>query len=131
MHAPRPLDTERPESRPESSSLLVAIDGSDEALVQRIAVAGDLDAISATELQKTVIDVLRRERPRRIELDLRGVVFLDSAGVHALVSCHGDAQQVDCRLTVIDPHPMAYRILQITGLLDHFGVTGTRTTRED
>jgi anti-sigma B factor antagonist len=126
MYAPRPLDTDLPDP----SSLLVELDRSEETLVHRITIAGELDTISATDLQKTVIDVLRRERPRHVEINLRGVTFLDSAGLRALVSCHSDAQQLDCRLTVTDPHPTAYRVLQITGLLDHFGVTGTSTTRE-
>jgi anti-anti-sigma factor len=126
MYLSRPLDPRRHHV----SSLLVEVDSSDDAPVQRITVAGELDAASATDLQKTVIDVLRQRRPDRVEIDLRGVFFLDSAGVEALVSCHGDARQVDCRLTVTDPHPMAYRILQITGLLGHFGVTGTRTARD-
>ena len=126
MYVPRPLETEPNDS----SSLLVEVDRSDERRLQRIIVAGELDALSATKLQKTVLDVLRRQRPRRVEINLRGVIFLDSAGVRTLVSCHSDAQQADCQLTVTDPHPMAYRVLQITGLLDHFGVTGTTTTRE-
>jgi hypothetical protein len=29
-----------------------------------------------------------------------------------------------------DPHPMTYRILQITGLLDHFGLTERRDPNE-
>jgi anti-anti-sigma factor len=126
MYAPRPLDTDLYDL----SSLLVELDRCDESRVQRITIAGELDTISATDLQKTVIDVLRRERPRRVEINLRGVTFLDSAGLRALVSCHYDAQQLGCRLTVTDPHPTAYRVLQITGLLDHFGVTETSTTRE-
>ena len=126
MYAPRPLDTELYDLY----SLLVEIDHSDETRVQRITVAGELAAISATKLQKTVIDVLRRRRPHRVEINLRGLTFLDSAGIRALVSCRGDAQQLDRQLTLTDPQPIAYRVLQITGLLDHFGITATNTTRE-
>jgi anti-anti-sigma factor len=125
MYAAGPLDTELHDL----SALLVEVDRSEETLVRRITVAGELDALSAAELHKAVIDVLRRQ-PHRLEINLRGVTFLDSAGIRALVSCHCDAQQLNCRLTVTDPHPIAYRVLQITGLLDHFGVTGTSTTRE-
>jgi anti-anti-sigma factor len=119
MYTPRPLDS----ALHDLSSLLVEVDPVAETPVQRITVTGELDAVSAPKLQKIVIDVLRRQRPRHVEISLRGVTFLDSAGLRALVSCHADAEQVDCRLTVTDPHPIAYRVLQVTGLLDHFDVT--------
>lgn len=51
-------------------------------------------------------------------------MFLDSAGIHALVLCHADAAQLGCRLTVVDPHPVALQVLTITGLLSQFGLTG-------
>jgi anti-anti-sigma factor len=73
-----------------------------------------------------VIELLRQRRPGHVEIDLRSVYFLDSAGIEALVLCHTDAQQLGCRLTVVDPHPVAYRVLEITALLDHFGVTAGR-----
>jgi anti-sigma B factor antagonist len=124
MDTDRLLDTEY-----DHSPLLVDVDHRDEPRVQHITVVGDLDALTATTLQKAVIDLLR-EPPRRIEINLRGVTFLDSAGIRALVLCHCDAQQRDCQLTVTDPHPMAYRVLEITGLLDHFHISGRRATRD-
>jgi anti-anti-sigma factor len=126
MYAAGPLDTALSGVLP----LIVEADRSEETLVRRLTVAGELDALSAADLHKAVIDVLRRQQPHRLEINLRGVTFLDSAGIRALVSCHCDAQQLNCRLTVTDPHPMAYRVLQITGLLDHFSVTGTSTAPE-
>jgi len=107
-----------------SPSLLVGIDRSDETRL-RLIVAGELDALGATELHNSVVDVLGRQPPGRMEINLRGVPFLDSAGIKALLSCHRDAQRLGCRLTVADPRPFAYRVLQITGLLDHLGVTRT------
>jgi anti-anti-sigma factor len=107
-----------------SPSLLVDIDRSDETR-PRVLVAGELDVLGGTDLHNLVIDLLGRQRPGRMEIDLRGVPFLDSAGIRTLLSCHRDAQQLGCRLTVTDPHPMAYRVLEITGLLDHLGVTAT------
>jgi anti-sigma B factor antagonist len=81
------------------------------------------DALTVGRLQKAVVDVLRRQRPSCIEMDLHGVTFLDSVGIRALVHCQSDARQVDCRITLTNPQPVVYRVLQITGLLEHFGLT--------
>ena len=56
-------------------------------------------------------------------MDLHGVTFLDAAGIRALVLCQADARQVDCQITLTQPQPVVYRVLEITGLLAHFGLT--------
>jgi anti-anti-sigma factor len=89
----------------------------------RMLVCGELDAVTAGPLQKAVVDLLREQRPHCIQLDLHGVGFLDSAGIRALLLCQDDAQQADCQIRLTKPQPAVYRVLQITGLLDHFGLT--------
>jgi anti-anti-sigma factor len=89
-------------------------------------VSGDLDVVNADLLRTAVADVLRRHRPRRIEVDLHGVAFLDSAGIRALLLCQADAQRADCRIALTRPRPGVYRVLEVTGLLDHFGLPGRR-----
>ena len=86
-------------------------------------VFGELDAVTAGQLQKAVVDVVRDRRPTCLEMDLHGVSFLDSAGIRALVLCHADAQQMDCQIRLTKPQPVVCRVLQITGLLEHFGLT--------
>ena len=82
----------------------------------------DVDALSGDQLHNDVGDVLREMRPAHIELNLRDVTFLDSAGIRALVICHADAEAAGCRLRLTDPHPMTYTVLKISGLLAHFGI---------
>src|SRR5215211_5376644 len=103
-------------------SLLVDVHCSD-AEPPRMSVFGEVDALTAGHLHKAVVEVVRDQRPRRIEMDLHGVSLLDSAGIHALVLCQADAQQVDCHITLTNPQPVVYRVLQVTGLLEHFGLT--------
>jgi anti-anti-sigma factor len=122
MCADRPLGI----GQQDSSTLLVDVDHRDAPWVRRITAAGEIDAVSAVKLRQTVVDLLARWRPERIEINLRGVIFLDSAGIRALLGCHRDAQRANCRLTLTDPHPNAYLVLEITGLLDYFEVTATR-----
>jgi anti-sigma B factor antagonist len=103
-------------------SLLVDLHCSDSE-PPRMFVFGEVDALTAGQLQKAVVDVLRDQRPGGIEMDLHGVTFLDSVGIRALVLCQSDARQVDCQITLTNPQASVYRVLQITGLLEHFGLT--------
>ena len=92
----------------------------------RLLISGDVDEISARHLQQCLIDVLRREPPRDIRVDVSGVTFLDAAGIEALLRCQADARQLECRLFLTDPTPMTYRVLQIAGLLEQFGLARPR-----
>ncbi|MET8147808.1 STAS domain-containing protein [Actinoplanes sp. NPDC049668] len=114
----RVLDVEQPESR----SFFITLDRGDDRSVQTIIVVGEIDALNAGQLHKVVLGVLRKYRPSRIEINMFSVGFLDSAGIRVLLLCHSDARLVDCELRVTDAHPTAHRILQITGLAEHFGL---------
>jgi anti-sigma B factor antagonist len=104
-------------------SLLLDLDGGRNPGVPRVVLSGEVDALNADQLRDAVVEVLSGHRPGHIEIDLDGVTFLDSAGIRALVGCHADAEQAECRLTVTAPRPAVYRVLEITGLLEHLGVT--------
>ncbi len=117
------MSTDRPGTHQDFSRLMIIAERTADPACCRLVLAGELDATSSGKLHAAVLDVLHRRAPCRIELNLRGVPYLDSAGIHALLVCHADARHVHCGLTLTDPHPWAYRLLQITGLLDHFGVT--------
>jgi anti-anti-sigma factor len=56
-------------------------------------------------------------------LELHAVTFLDSAGIRALLMCHSDAEKAGCQLGLTRTPPRVYEVLNITGLLDHFGLT--------
>jgi len=98
--------------------------GSLDRLARQITVAGEVDAESADTVQEAVLDVLRGHRPQRIEMDLRAVTFLDSAGIRMLLQCSADARVSGSDFAVTAAHPAAYRVLQVSGLLDHLGLTG-------
>ena len=101
----------------------ITVTHDDDPRVQRIAVSGEVDALTGTQLHQAVIDVLRRHRPGHIEMDVRGVQFLDSAGIRILLMCHTDAAVMDCRLRLAACHPVVSRVLHVTGLADHFGLS--------
>jgi anti-sigma B factor antagonist len=87
-----------------------------------IVVSGEVDAISGDQVREAVHDIVRDEPSGRVDIDLRGVTFLDSAGIRVLLLCHADARQGDCQFAVVGVSHVAYRILEITGLVDYFGL---------
>ena len=88
----------------------------------RMALVGEVDAVTAGQLQNGFIEAVRQHQPSRIDVDCEGVTFLDSAGIRTLVLCQADARQVDCHIILVNTSRAVYRVLEITGLLDHFGV---------
>lgn len=119
---------DRPAQPDDRSCLVVDVRCDSATTPPRIVVAGDIDGTNAAQLQAAVIDVLRHQRPRCIDVDLAEVTSLDAAGIRAMLLCQADARQVDCLVKLIKPQPMVYRVLQITGLLEHFGLEKPRTT---
>jgi anti-anti-sigma factor len=108
--------------------LTIDLHGDDRTGAHRMIVAGEVDMASAPGLHEAVVDLLSRCRPRRIEIDLRGVSFLDCAGIRTLLMCECAASRADCTLTLTEPHPRVYRVLRATGLLDHFRMTAPPTS---
>ena len=102
--------------------MLVDVQGGDDADSSRIAVFGDLDHPNAAHLRDAVARVLSDQHPGRLELDLAGVPFLDTGGIRALLDCRARAQRVGCGLTVSNVRPDVHRVLDIVGLVEHFGV---------
>jgi anti-anti-sigma factor len=87
----------------------------------RLTVSGDLDHASGALLQRAVQGVLLGHRPRRLHLDLVDVSFIDTGGIWALQRCRSDADEIGCEMQLADLRPMVRRVLQIVGMLDHFG----------
>lgn len=113
------------DSFPASSAelpVLVDVQTGADLAASRIAVFGDLERASALPLERAVIHVLREQRPSHLELDLAGVLFVDSGGIRSLLRCWSDTHQLDCRLTLVNVQPSVYRVLKIVDLLRPFHV---------
>ena len=87
-----------------------------------LAVAGEIDALTAGSLHAALATVLREHHPHRIELDLSEVTFIESGGVRTLLTGVVMAQRTGCDLLVVRPSPVVHRLLRICGLLDVLGV---------
>ena len=67
--------------------------------VTRLALEGDLDALTVEGLRPELLGVVRR-RPTRLEVDLSRLRSVDPRGMQVLVAFFAGLTQVDCRITV-------------------------------
>jgi anti-anti-sigma factor len=83
-------------------------------------VAGELDITTAPELERTL-----RESQRLAHLtvlDLRELVFLDCAGMHAIVNASLDARKAGRRLVMVRGRRDIYRMFTLTGSIAHVDI---------
>jgi stage II sporulation protein AA (anti-sigma F factor antagonist) len=74
---------------------------------------GDLDVATADVLHAALDGIAH---PERLVLDLRGLSFIDSTGLHLLVALHQRAQRNGFRLTLIAPLAPLDKAIQLCGL---------------
>jgi anti-sigma B factor antagonist len=80
-----------------------------------IRVQGDLDVISAPDLQSAV-DRLLGDGARSLVIDCQAVDFIDSSGLRVFVLAHQRAHERSGIVTVRRPSPFIVNLMQITGL---------------
>ena len=97
----------------------------------RADVGGELDEVTAEVLNRAIAGFLSTASPELIELDLAAVSFLDSAGIRCLLTCRAAAEGAGSRLVLLDPAPHVTRVLEVTGLLDLFGLSSNLTPAPD
>ncbi|HEX5597340.1 MAG TPA: STAS domain-containing protein [Micromonosporaceae bacterium] len=89
--------------------------------VLEIAPRGEIDVDTAHEVREAITGALTKDRPNRIELNLRLVSFIDSVGISAMVAGFQTAEVSGVKLVVTKPSRFVHRQLWVTGLLGLFG----------
>lgn len=107
------------------SSDLMSVTTASNAAGGRVLVEGEVDCSTAPQLS-ACIDSLLSAAPAEVVIDLTRVSFLDSAGLHALVSANGRARELGVRLRVLVGTRAVERPIQVTGLWDVLGVEQVR-----
>jgi anti-sigma B factor antagonist len=78
-----------------------------------VHLAGDLDIATTPQLQSTLRE--SQLHARLVVLDLRGLAFLDSSGVHAMIAASARAREAARRLIVLRGPPNVDRIFTLSG----------------
>jgi anti-anti-sigma factor len=105
----------------EVRGVTLSITTSTSADTVEVAPTGEIDVENAYMIKDAVMEALAQGRARRIELNMRGVTFIDSVGISGLVSAHQLAGVSGVKVVVTKPSRFAHRQLWVTGLLGLFG----------
>jgi anti-sigma B factor antagonist len=74
---------------------------------------GELD-LATVETLRAALDGV--DKAGRLVLDLRGLSFIDSTGLHLLVALNQRARRDGFQFTLVAPAPPADRAIQVSGL---------------
>ena len=96
----------------------------------RLTVTGELTDVARRPLVRVLTQLLL-ERPtlNRLELDLSGITFTNSAGMAVLVQGQRMAAPRGIQVVLVDPPDVVIRPLQLSGLWHRFPVE--RTAADD
>ncbi len=88
-----------------------------------IAIKGELDAYTAPGVEEQIANLVGRGI-NNIVLDLSETGFLDSSGLRAILTAHRRLASEEGSLALRNPSEPVTRLLEITGLTDHFRTDG-------
>jgi anti-anti-sigma factor len=103
------------------------------AVVQRgertfvVTLAGELDLGTSPGLARR-LETLSGSGPRRIVIDLDRLAFIDSSGIHVLVTAARGLQAGGGRLALASPGPHVRRVLEIAHVPDVVAVADSVET---
>lgn len=94
----------------------------------RLILAGELDFVAAPQLLGAVSGVMREhDNLRHLHLDFEGMTLCDSAGLAALVVIERRCTAARVRLHLDRKTRQLDRILDVTGLHEHFATSAANT----
>jgi anti-sigma B factor antagonist len=86
---------------------------------RRLVIEGDLTIYNATELNRALLAEL--EGAESLELELRGVAEMDSAGLQVLAMLKREAQHHGVELQLTQHSEAVYEVLERFGMQSAFG----------
>ena len=89
-----------------------------------LTLVGDFDMHTVQSVIEPVEELLQ-EPPHDLVVDLSGVDFIDSSGIALLVKVYARVvREGEGTMRVDRTSPVAWRLLEVCGLLDTFGIDG-------
>jgi anti-sigma B factor antagonist len=84
-------------------------------------VEGELDILTAPKLSAE-LDAIMRRSTGDVVLDLRDTLFIDSAGLHILLSAHRRLTRASRRMSVVCGDGPVRRVIELARLTETLGV---------
>ena len=91
-----------------------------------LALHGELDMMVAPQVDEGV-ERLIALAPESLTIDLRGLSFMDSSGIHALIVAERKCRKHGVQFMVIRGRPAIDRLLALCGLDERFEIVGEPT----
>jgi anti-sigma B factor antagonist len=82
-----------------------------------VSLFGEIDMSCSDELIILLTTAVQGRSADAIHVDLADVGFMDSSGIHALLTGHRAAKAAGLRLMVVRPQHHVRRVLEIAGVL--------------
>jgi anti-sigma B factor antagonist len=86
-----------------------------------VVLKGEVDPHTAPELEE-LLGRLIDEGHREIHFECRSLAFIDSSGLRVLVDAHRRLGTETGAMVLRNPSPTLRRLLEVTGLDEHFAV---------
>jgi anti-anti-sigma factor len=103
-------------SAPQPGELDLDERGSD--ATRSLALRGELDISTADRLQDAVTRLCVAEGVRELTIDLRGLAFIDSSGLAAMVYTCRLCERYGCELSVVPGSRSIQEVFELTGLTE-------------
>jgi anti-anti-sigma factor len=91
-----------------------------------VVLAGEADLATIDQLRDALFDAVA-ERPSRVVVDLRGLIFIDSMSISALIAARRAALEHAIEFVVTHPRGQVLKIFKIAGVLDTLTSSGEST----
>jgi anti-anti-sigma factor len=104
---------------PEPPKPVLRVERADRDGVPHLELVGELD-LSTIDPLKLRLELVEREAPDTIVVDLRRVTFMDSMGLGILVSHRIRARQAGRTLALVKGPPAIQQLFELTGMGDQF-----------
>lgn len=79
-----------------------------------VSLSGECDLSAREHLTAVLLDAVNRTTA--VLVDAAGLTFLDSSGVHSLITAHHAAKNRGARVYVVNAHGPVAAVLELTGL---------------
>jgi anti-anti-sigma factor len=97
---------------PDASLLTLAVEESDSTL--RLRLTGDFDLAGVGAVEHALDRLCQAPAPRRVVFDLRGLAFLDLAGLRTILRADARGRAEAFEVVVVRPRGTANRVFTLT-----------------
>ena len=81
-----------------------------------VKLSGDIDHHSAKGVRDSIDDLIKRNNPAELEMDLSAVDFMDSSGLGLVLGRYKKQADMGGKMKIVNPTRRVMQILQLAGV---------------